>query len=389
MDLSRDAQTPMTRLASTPALTAPWVTAAESIARFARAMRPLPSIFRTPMVAHELSSRMPAPARLQSLVAALRGRLAVVNLARGTRLPAGLLTGIGGLVRLGCNASAIEAIEAIDGGGAFALDPFGSRHSPPTHGTDARALHERRMVRALVAALPPATRDKFVDATTWVALALYESASPTIRLAPAGPAGSGTGSPVPMASAEIDYRLVIIVGSGTLCERSDWDRLDAASTVAPAIPWPSPRRSKGVADRSRGPDERRAWFSIPLLVPDRWFAAHADVETLAAWARLTGRAGGPDRYWFPETWDRFLEPGRRVGWLTVADVWRPRPGRLPSGSGPRADDEVTDEPEPAFVRRPPPALTPDLERGVGLPPGYALVQCVGRLSVAVVACPES
>ena len=32
-------------------------------------------------------------------------------------------------------------------------------------------------------------------------------------------------------------------------------------------------------------------------------------------------------------------------------------------------------------------LTPDLERGVGVPPGYALVQCVGTLEVSVVVRP--
>jgi hypothetical protein len=32
-------------------------------------------------------------------------------------------------------------------------------------------------------------------------------------------------------------------------------------------------------------------------------------------------------------------------------------------------------------------LTPDLERGVGVPPGYALVQCIGTLEVSVVVHP--
>jgi hypothetical protein len=35
-------------------------------------------------------------------------------------------------------------------------------------------------------------------------------------------------------------------------------------------------------------------------------------------------------------------------------------------------------------RHAPSPLTPDVERGVGVPPGYALVQCAGRLSVAVI-----
>ena len=372
---------PMARVVSTPALTAPWKTAAASAARFGRTVRPLPSMFRTPMVAHELSPRVPAPARLKSLVTALRGRLAVVNLSGAARLPGGLVTAVCGLVRVGCNRSAIDASERWETAG---LHPSGSGHSRSARATDARVAHERRMMHALVSTLPAATRERFPDEPTWVALALYESASPVVRLASGRPAENAAEARDAVAWAEIDYRLVIAVGSGAPTE---WDALDAASMTAPAAPWPSNRRPERDTDRERGADRYRPWFSTPLLVPDRWFAAHADAETLAAWARLTGRSGVPDRYWFPETWDRFLEPGRRVGWLTVADVWRPRPGRLPSGSGPRADHDLTGEQDPVLVRHPPLTLTPDLERGVGLPPGYALVQCIGRLSVSVVVCP--
>ena len=242
------------------------------------------------------------------------------------------------------------------------------------------------MMQALVSALRLTTRELLPETATWVALALYESASPVVRLAAARPAESATEGRVAVASAEIDYRLVIAVGSGT---PTTWDALDAESIAASAVPWPSRRRQEQGREQETRTDRRPPWFSTPLLVPDRWFAAHADAETLAAWARLTGRSGEPDRYWFPESWDRFLEPGRRVGWLTVADIWRPRPGRLPSGTGSSVDHDLTDEQGFALVRKPPPTLTPVLERGVGLPPGYALVQCIGRLSVAIVGCPGS
>jgi hypothetical protein len=62
-------------------------------------------------------------------------------------------------------------------------------------------------------------------------------------------------------------------------------------------------------------------------------------------------------------------------------VWRPRRGRLASATGTEVDAEWSAGP---VSRHPPSALTPDLERGVGVPPGYALVQCAGRLSVGVV-----
>ena len=380
MRLSIDGPMPMARVVSTPALTAPWNTAASSAARFGRTVRPLPSMFRTPMVAHELSPRVPAPARLKSLVAALRGRLAVVNLSGAARLPGGLVTAMCGLVRMGCNRSAIDASERWD---PVALYPSGSGHSRSARATDARVAHERRMTHALVSTIPSETRARFPDQATWVALALYESASPVVRLASGRSADNATEARHAVASAEIDYRLVIAIGAGAPTE---WSALDAASVTVPAAAWPTHRRPDRDTDAARGADRYRPWFSTPLLVPDRWFAAHADAETLAAWARLTGRSGVPDRYWFPETWDRFLEPGRRVGWLTVADVWRPRPGCLSSGSAARADHDLIGEQDPVVVRHPPPTLTPDLERGVGLPPGYALVQCIGRLSVSFVVC---
>ena len=75
-----------------------------------------------------------------------------------------------------------------------------------------------------------------------------------------------------------------------------------------------------------------------------------------------------------------------MGWLTANDVWRPRRGRLASAAS-VDDDTPAQVGDPAALYRPPLTLTPDLERGVGVPPGYALVRCIGELSVAVVVPP--
>jgi hypothetical protein len=160
--------------------------------------------------------------------------------------------------------------------------------------------------------------------------------------------------------------------------------MDRLAVAAPAAAWPPRRAGQGGAPEQQG-GASRPWFVTRLLVPDAWLSTHADPETLAHWARLTGRSGQTDRYWFPDTWDRFLEQGRRVGWLTANDVWRRRRGRLPSAA-PSARDEA-DADDPASHRPRGMTLTPDLERGVGVPPGYALVQCIGTLEVSVVVHP--
>jgi len=75
------------------------------------------------------------------------------------------------------------------------------------------------------------------------------------------------------------------------------------------------------------------------------------------------RAGTPDRLALGE---------RRLG---------PRRGRLASAT--TRNDDIPSVPA-VGPRHAPSPLTPDVERGVGVPPGYALVQCAGRLSVAVI-----
>lgn len=307
-----------------------------------------------------------------------------MNGTNAVRLPAGLVAAVHGLLRAGLDGSALLAKDAWDGVG---LNPHARRHSRVRRAADARGDYEWRMTRAFLNALPASTREMLGGAVAWAALALYESRSPVVRLTGSGGNDATSGAASAVAIAEVGYRLVIIAGWGAFDE---WTALDRIAMSAASSAWPA--RHPAVRDAGRSPgahrrdgDRVRPWFVAPLLVPDAWLAAHADPETLAQWARLTGRSGAPDRYWFPETWDRFLEPGRRVGWLTANDVWRPRRGRLASASS--AERNVAHKDDLFAPRHGGLTLTPDLERGVGVPPGYALVRCAGTLDVAVVVTP--
>ena len=377
MRSSIDRPTSVMRVASTPMLFAPWPTAALSAARFAATALPLPTVFRTPMVAHALSTRVPSPPRLQSLVSALHGRLSVVNPTHVARLPGGLVAAVRGLVRTGFDGGALTARERWE---TVELHPYARTSTRVRRGDDSRGNHELRMARALLNGLPSSVRDRLSEGTTWAALALYESTTPTVRLTSPGGHVSSDGSASAVALAVIGYRLAIVAGLGAV---PDWQVLDRAVATAPAVGWPLRRAPEQPADAGAESEPRAPWFVASLLVPDAWLSAHSDAETLAHWARLTGRSGEPDRYWFPETWDRFLEPGRRVGWLTANDVWRPRRGRLPSATS-RGAEDAPHEDDPPPPRRGGLTLTPDLERGVGVPPGYALVQCAGMLEVTLV-----
>jgi hypothetical protein len=235
------------------------------------------------------------------------------------------------------------------------------------------------MARALVSALPPSARDRLWSGVDWAAMGLYESTAPRVRLPFDGDRPSGDVANA-VAEAEIVYRLGLVVGSGTA---PDWRVIDRSIDAAHPFAWPVRKRARHLTD-THAP-RQPPWFVGTLLVPDEWLSAHADPETFAYWARLTGRSGEPDRYWFPESWDRFLEPGRRVGWLTASDVWRRRRGRLPTAASVDADAGTGDVwAVKGYTSTP---LTPDLERGVGVPPGYALVRCVGTLEVAFAASP--
>jgi hypothetical protein len=307
----------------------------------------------------------------------------VVNPPTTARLPPGLVSAVRGFVRVGFDVDTLLAKHALMSPG---LDSRPRGHWPARRGADARATHELDRARALVDTFPPSTRERLAEGVRWAILALYESTTPTVRMTTSRASDASKGSPAAVAVTEIGYRLVIAAGTAAdvSAPPDDWAVLDRTAIAAPAAAWPPRRRQPRGGAHEQGGVASHPWFVTQLLVPDSWLSTHADRETLAHWADLTGRSGGADRYWFPDAWDRFLEPGRRVGWLTANDVWRARPGRLPSAATPLPDEAADDD----LPRRPRGiTLTPDLERGVGVPPGYALVQCAATLEVSVVFSP--
>lgn len=368
--------TPFARVAQTAWLTAPPVVAARAAAQFVWTARRLPTVFRTPMVAHDLSPRLPAPASLHRLVAQLRGRLAVANPIGAARIPGTLAAPVRAVVRDAlAGAAAWGEPGPRPAGVAFHPGPSGAAAVPQLGAAvDARAARERRLVAAFLARVAPETRDRLRAGVARAAVALYEATAPTVRIqhvAAAEAGGPGEREQGARAVAELRYRLAVVVGADA--PPADWRAVDRAVAAAPAFAWPPP---------IPGDPGGAPWFVGQLLVPDVWLAAHADAATLARWAQLTGRAGGGrDGYWFPESWERFLEAGRGVGYVTPADVWRPRRGGYEPPPPP--DDALPwTAGSLAFARSP---LTPESERGVCVPPGYALVHSVGMLDVTVVA----
>src|SRR3954471_11911298 len=141
----------MTRIASTDEVGAPWSNAAAAITRFLAAPHRLPTFLGTPMVAHALSPRVPAPARLRALVSALRGRFAVTNHPRVVRLPNGLATALRALVRAGIGESVLTNAEGESPG----------RHAPAydrarrQRERDPQSAFARRMGLGLLSTFPP------------------------------------------------------------------------------------------------------------------------------------------------------------------------------------------------------------------------------------------
>ena len=308
----------------------------------------------------------------------------MVNPSNATRLPTGLISAVQGLVRVGFDG---EMHLAKDARNPLGLDPRSRGQFPVRRGTDARATYERLRVGALLSALPSSTRERLAEGVHWAMVALYESTTPTVRFTTSPGSDASSGPPNVVAVAEIGYRVAITAGTTVpdVASPNDREAMDRLAIAAPAAAWPLPRRPWPGGGQEQLGDASRPWFVTRLLVPDPWLSTYVDPETLARWARLTGRSGETDRYWFPASWDRFLEPGRRVGWLTANDVWRHRRGRLPSAATSVRDEAAADD--LASYRSGGMTLTPDLERGVGVPPGYALVQCVGTLEVSVAAHP--
>jgi hypothetical protein len=293
-----------------------------------------------PWVAPTLSDRLPASRGLMALVRALNGRLVVANPCAAAVLPLAVRELARAVLR-----------HALDAAGAPTPAPDPADDTPRHLSRDARLSADRRRLVALFARLP-ADCVAALDRASWGAAALYEPSMLDVHLSDAGTAPAAP-APLPIA-APLRYRLALIVGRGNPPE--SWDALDAAAIAATPVPWPA------------GPlGGRLPWFHTRLLVPDALVTRRMDQATLARWAARTGR-GGPatrDDYWFADSWDRFREPGRLVGHVTPADIARSRRAHGSSGSAATA-------------------LTPAVERGVCVPPGYCLVDCVGTLDVAVV-----
>lgn len=334
----------LTRLAATPPLRAdlPPVGIARALADLVGAPHRALAHAAGPWLAPPLSPRLVTPPALLALVRALSGRMIVTNPTAVVRLPlaAGLL------------ARAVLR---------RALAPAGppaprARAESVEDALDVRVRAERRRVEALAARLPAAA-DALAPGARWARVILYEPTALAVQLAREGAA---TREPEPLsAHAVLRYRLALVVGRGD--DPPPDAAIDAAAAAAPATPWPPGRRAD------------TPWFLRRLLIPDAQAAAHMDDGTLVRWGTVTGR-GMPrrDRYWFSESWERFREPGRHVGYVAPDYVARAR--RLPPGAGEASTSLVA------------PALDATVERGVCVPPGYCLVDCIGTLEVALVAC---
>jgi hypothetical protein len=185
------------------------------------------------MVAHALSARVPAPARLRSLVAALHGRLGVVNPPNAARLPAGLVSAVQGVVRIGFDGEVLLPKEAWD---RLGLDPHPRGQSFVRRATDVRATYERLRVDALLNALPSSTRERLAEGVRWAVVALYESTTPTIRFTASFGSDASNGSPTVVAMAEIGYRVVITAGTTVPDRPSPDDRERSLLLVHDAVP---------------------------------------------------------------------------------------------------------------------------------------------------------
>jgi hypothetical protein len=177
------------RIASTDALCAPWSHVATAITRVVVEPRRLPTFFGTPIVAHALSPRVDES---------------------------------------GFTSPAIET----PGGHSPAYD-----RAPRQRGRDPHTAFARRMVQGLLTTFPSTVRLELSRGVTWVAVALYESVTPTVRLDPS--AAPDAGSSIVVGTIDVEYQLVIAAGATAL---RDWRTLHATAVAAPATAWPPPRR---------------------------------------------------------------------------------------------------------------------------------------------------
>ena len=326
---------PLTRIVTTPAVARP--AALGAVTRALSAPHRVMARAGGPWMVPPLSPRLQTPTVVRTLVQALAGRLVVTSPCATAGLPP-LVTSL-------ARAVLRTALHPPVPDDTTTAPPSVVGASASGH-RDARDATERRRVRALLAALPAEARESVtLGDASWVAAALYEPDTLDVRFDDGAPTPIAP-EPFPLA-ATVPYRLALVVGRN---ESASWGEIDARAAEAPAALWPP-----GAAPQP--------WFVTQLLLPDAWATRAMDDLTLGRWAALTGRAGptSRDTYWFAETWERFREPGRRAGHVTPADIARSR--RAVAGH---------------------PAFSPQVERGVCVPPGYALVTCVGVLEVSVV-----
>jgi hypothetical protein len=134
--------------------------------------------------------------------------------------------------------------------------------------------------------------------------------------------GGGAEPATPHFRAELAYRFVVFAGDGAA---PPWEALDAAAV-------------RVAADTAARGDEPAAPPVVRrrLLVADEWATAACRPTCAPSGRRSPGRGAHADRYWYPESWERFSSRARggvRVG----AEVARSRPGRLRgAGEPPRA-----------------------------------------------------
>jgi hypothetical protein len=253
-------------------------------------------------------------------------------------------------------------------GAPGALDGFGVAASRAL-GDTRDATDRQRAARALLALGDAARRATAPAPGVRVCAALHQTADVPVRFADAssGFAPEQTGTP-PAIDAALHYRLTVLVDRRAEAVEPDDATLDAAAARATGVPWPP------------APASPLRWFAARLLVPDVVATRGMDGATLARWAALTGRGGdGVDAYWCADAWARFCERDRMVGFVTPADVGASRRSRqvVQRASGGAFDG--------AFGGRAAAPFTPDVERGVWVPPGYCLLSCHASLEVAVAA----
>ncbi|MDF1505168.1 hypothetical protein [Roseisolibacter sp. H3M3-2] len=219
--------------------------------------------------------------------------------------------------------------------------------------TDSRAAHDGMLAREWLAAHGG---ERGWAGAHAAAVALYEGPAAVTTLARAEVVW---GAGLPMAAqvrTVVPYRLVVVVAHAAHAAALPLTDASAEQTTV----------AERLAASAAADAESRAWFSGRVLLPEAMAVAGMDAAARHRWASVTGRGDGRDAYWFPESWARFLEPGRTVGAVTAAQVGRPDPSRRAPGTTA-------------------PAFDAGVERGLCVPPGYALVECVGTLAADAVA----